>query len=101
MTAYLIVRAEVAEADRDAFDRWYEAEHLPAAKAGFRALSARRGWIDGSPGVHLAIYEFPDLAHARGAVNSDAMKALIGEFDRAWQDRVTRRREMLEIGQML
>ena len=61
MTACLIVRAEVAEADREAFDRWYEAEHLPDAKAAFQCLSARRGWSDGTPGVHFAIYEFASL----------------------------------------
>jgi len=40
MTAYLIVRAEVAEADRAAFDHWYEAEHLPDAKAAFACRAA-------------------------------------------------------------
>ena len=35
MTAYFIVRAEVPEAERDAFDRWYETEHLPDAKTAF------------------------------------------------------------------
>ena len=29
MSAFLIVRAEVEEASREAFDRWYENEHLP------------------------------------------------------------------------
>lgn len=101
MTAYLIVRAEVAEPDRAAFDRWYETEHLPDAKAAFKTLSARRGWSDVTPGVHIAIYEFPDLARAREVVASDAIKALIAEFDRAWQGRVTRSREVVEIKQAL
>ena len=46
MTAYLIVRAEVAEADRSDFDRWYGMEHLSEAKVLFRAKSACRGWSD-------------------------------------------------------
>ena len=65
MTAYLIVRAEVAAADRDAFDHWYETEHLPDAMAAFGTTKARRGWSNLDPGVHLAIYEFDNLERAR------------------------------------
>jgi len=101
MTAFLIVRAEVAEDDRDAFDRWYEDEHLPDAHRGFRALSACRGWSDVTPGVHIAIYEFPDLDGDRAVLTSNTMKAVIAEFDRVWQDRVARTREVLEISQTL
>ncbi len=101
MTAYLIVRAEVAEADRDAFDHWYETEHLPDAKAAFRAQSAYRGWSDVTPGVHIAVYEFPELTHARAIAASDEIKALIAEFDRVWQDRVQRTREVIEVKQTL
>ena len=43
MTAYLIVRAEVADpAHRDGFDNWYEAEHMPDAVKAFGASGARR-----------------------------------------------------------
>ena len=101
MTAFLIVRAEVAEADRSAFDHWYETEHLPEAKAAFQAQSARRGWSDVTPGVHIAVYEFPDLAQARAIAASDGIKALIAEFDRVWQDRVQRSREIIEVKQTL
>ncbi|MCA8928544.1 MAG: hypothetical protein KDC18_10775 [Alphaproteobacteria bacterium] len=101
MTAYLIVRAEVSEADREAFDHWYETEHLPDAKRAFATLSARRGWSDVTPGVHIALYEFPDLAAARAATSGDAIKALIAEFDRVWQSRVVRTREVVGIKQVL
>ena len=101
MTAYLIVRAEVAEADRSAFDHWYEEEHLPDAKAAFQALSAFRGWSDVTPGVHTAVYEFPDLARVREIAASDEMKAMIAEFDRVWQDRVPRSREIVQVKQAL
>jgi hypothetical protein len=40
MTVFLIVRAEVVEADRSAFDHWYQTEHLPDAKAAFGADNA-------------------------------------------------------------
>ena len=101
MTAYLIVRAEVAEADREAFDHWYETEHLPDAKKAFKTLSAQRGWSDVTPGVHIALYEFPDLDRARAATSSDDIKALIAEFDRVWQGRVTRTREVIGVKQAI
>ncbi len=101
MTAYLIVRAEVPEADRDAFDHWYETEHLPDAKTAFEAKTAFRGWSDVTPGVHIAIYEFPDLAKVRAVVASKEIRALISEFDRVWQGRVARRREIVDVSQSL
>lgn len=101
MTAYLIVRAEVPAEDHDAFDTWYETEHLPDALRDFQALSAQRGWSELEPNCHLAFYEFPDLAAANAIMESDAIKALIAEFDRCWQDRVKRSREVVEIKQAL
>lgn len=99
MGALLIVRAEVAEADRADFDRWYADEHLPDAVRTFGALSARRGWLDGE-GVHLAFYDFPDAASGRAAVASEGMKRLIEDFDRAWPA-VRRRREIVEMVQSI
>ena len=104
MTALFIVRAEVAEADRDAFDHWYETEHLPDAMAAFGTDKARRGWSELDPGVHVAVYEFDSLDKAQAVVGgdaSDAIRALIAEFDRVWQGRVTRTRELLPIAQTL
>lgn len=101
MTAYLIVRAEVMATDRSAFDHWYETEHLPEAKTAFQAQSACRGWSDVTPGIHIAIYEFPDLAQARTVAASDEIKVLIAEFDRVWQNRVQRSREIIEVKQIL
>ena len=104
MTALFIVRAEVPEADRDAFDRWYEAEHLPDAMRAFGTVRARRGWSDLDIGIHIAVYEFPSLEHARRIAANDGspqIKALIAEFDRVWQGRVTRTREIVEVAQEL
>lgn len=100
MTAWFIVRAEVAETDREAFDRWYETEHLPDAKRIFGALSARRGWSDIDPLVHLAFYEFPDLALARAATTPEKLGPLIAEFDRHFAE-VRRSREVVEIRQAI
>lgn len=101
MTAYLIVRAEVPAADRDKFEHWYETEHLPDAKKAFQAQSAKRGWSSIEPLTHLAFYEFPDLAAAEAISGSEAIGELIKEFDRVWQDRVKRTRDVVEILQSL
>lgn len=101
MTAYLIVRAEVPADDREAFDHWYETEHLPDAKAAFNVLHAERGWSETEANAHFAFYEFPDLAHAEAATGSDAINALIAEFDRVWQGRVIRTRNVVAIKQKI
>ena len=101
MSAYLIVRAEVEEASREGFDHWYETEHLPDALREFKALSAMRGWSDVEPGVHFAFYEFPDLAAANALVGSDILKEFVKEFDRHWEGKVTRSREVFEVKQIL
>lgn len=102
MSAYLIVRAEVAnEADRGPFDDWYQNEHLPDAIKAFNAEGAWRGWSDVEPAVHYAFYRFPDLAAAQAIGGSDAIKALIKEFDRLWDGKVVRTRDVVEMKQSL
>lgn len=101
MTAYLIVRAVVPQEDRADFDSWYEREHLPDAKRAFGAKSALRGWTFEDDSIHYAMYEFGSLEIARSALDSEALKTMVAEFDRNWQDRVTRSREIIEIVQWL
>ena len=101
MTAYLIVRAEVDEKHRDAFDHWYETEHLPDAIRAFKAVSAMRGWSDVEPGVHLAFYEFQNLAAANTLLHSNLIKKFIKEFDRHWEGKVRRTREVFSVSQSI
>ena len=104
MSALFIVRAEVPEVDRSAFDQWYEAEHLPDAMANFGCESARRGWSELDPGVHVATYHFADVDRAKALLAGDAspeIKAMIAEFDRVWQGRVKRSRELVVLAQTL
>lgn len=101
MTAYLIVRAEVPDAEHDRFDEWYEKEHLPDALRAFKALSARRGWSMIEPSCHIALYEFPDLEAANTVLASDSIKELIAEFDRVWQGKVHRTRDVVDILQSI
>jgi hypothetical protein len=95
--AYLVVRAVVAEADRRDFDHWYRTEHLPDALRAFAAQRAWRGWSRTDPSVHLAFYQFADLAAAEAIGSSPAIRALIAEFDARWGTRVTRTREIIEV----
>ena len=96
MPAFLIVRAEVDPAVRDAFDAWYQDEHLPDAVEAFGAAGAWRGWSDVNDNVHVAFYEFAELADVRRVMASEALRRMIGEFDRHWQGRVTRARDVVE-----
>ena len=96
MAAYLIVRAEVDPGIRDAFDAWYHAEHLPEAVDAFNAKGAWRGWSDVDDNVHFAFYEFADLAEVNRVMASEGVKRMIGIFDRKWQGKATRTREVVE-----
>jgi hypothetical protein len=59
MSAVFIVKARVVDASvKDAFDRWYQDEHLPDAVKTFGAKGAWRGWSDQGALVHYAVYEF-------------------------------------------
>jgi hypothetical protein len=98
--ALLMVRAELANAaDRPAFDRWYETEHLPDALKAFQAERAWRCWSAVEPSVHYAFYQFAGVEAAQSMLQSAGMRALIAEFDRAWGTRVRRTRDILDVVQ--
>ncbi|MEM1276503.1 MAG: hypothetical protein AAGH74_08255 [Pseudomonadota bacterium] len=101
MPAYLIVRAQVPEDELTAFDRWYQDEHLPDAMAAFGASHAERGWSADDPRVHIALYTFPNITTAETVLASAATANLIAEFDRVWQGRVTRTREVVSVRQSM
>ena len=98
--SYLVVRAEVRDkADRAAFDDWYATDHLPLAIKTFTAQRGWRCWSLSDPAVHYAFYQFADVGQAQALINSEKIKPLIANFDRVWGNRVSRRREILEIVQ--
>jgi hypothetical protein len=102
MTALFMVRAEIKDpGDREAFDRWYEQEHLPQAAAAFQAIRAWRGWSELNPEIHIAFYEFPDRTAAQMVLDSDTLKGLIADFDRAWGTKVSRTRELVPTRQQI
>lgn len=96
-----IVRATVPEAERQAFDDWYQDEHLPDAMKTFGARAAWRGWSQDDAAVHIAVYEFDDVAHAVAIPSSPGLKRLIAEFDSRWGTRVPRSREVVSLAQRI
>lgn len=98
---YLVVRAVIdEEADKAAFDHWYETDHLPLAKTTLQAEKAWRFWSHSDASVHYAVYRLADAATAKARVESDLFRPLIEDFDRAWP-KVRRTREILEGAQLL
>jgi hypothetical protein len=82
---FLTVRATVSDlAKRQAFDDWYHREHLPDAAKMFGAAKAWRYWSVTDPAVHLATYQFPDLASLERATSGAEMKRMVADFDRAF-----------------
>ena len=91
--AYFMVRSVVEEPLRQKFDQWYSGHHLPMALAEFKAEKCWRFWSAPDPGVHYAVYRFPDMARLDAALKSDAFKGLVADFDQAWPTGVTRSRD--------
>ena len=102
MPAHLIVRAQVTDPkDKEAFDRWYNDEHLPQAVAAFHPIRAWRGWSEADPSVHYAAYEYPEVADVEAVLRSEILKGFIAEFDRRWGTRIPRTREVVVTTQVL
>ena len=95
--ALIIVRATVPETDRAAFDVWYRDEHLPDATTAFGATRSWRGWSRQDPAIHCAYYEFPSVEAAEAVKDKPAFAEMVAEFDRNWENRVTRVREVIAI----
>ena len=102
MAAFLIVRAQVDPAAKRRV-RHLVPERAPAA-GGRRlrcAVGASRGWSELEENVHIAFYEFRDMPDVNRVMASDALKRMIGEFDRLWSGQVTRTREVVELVQSI
>jgi uncharacterized protein (TIGR02118 family) len=84
-----MVRANVAPAREDAFNRWYDDEHVhDVARLPGCVRATRYRVLDGLPGDtsyrYLALYEFESEAALRQAVESVYFQELIRRFDEAW-----------------
>ena len=98
-THFLTVRATVTDpAKRQPFDDWYRREHLPDAAKTFGAAKAWRYWSVTDPAVHLATYQFPDLASLERATSGAEMKRMVADFDRAFPG-IPRTREITTLAE--
>jgi antibiotic biosynthesis monooxygenase (ABM) superfamily enzyme len=82
-----IVMAKVKPEDDEAFNRWYNEDHLPKALERFPGvLSGRRYKIlEGDNDYqYMAMYEFETYDAMYTTVNSDIIQGLIREFDAAF-----------------
>ncbi len=92
--ALFIVKANVKPEQEDAFNRWYDEDHMPKALNRFPGvISGRRYKItDGGDGYnYMALYEFESEAKLTETMKSDAIQGLIQEFDAAFGE-VNRKR---------
>ena len=83
----LIVMASAKPEEEEAFNQWYNEEHLPRVLERIPGvLSGRRYKIlegeDEYP--FLALYEFESHEALQAAMGSDAMKQLVKEFTEAF-----------------
>ena len=101
MAAFLIVRAEVDPSARDEFDAWYRDVHLQRIAEAYGAAGAWRGWSAVDDNVHVACYEFADLAEVDRVTASAERNRMVGEFARRWQGRATWTREVVETVQAI
>ena len=100
MSVYLIVKSDTSQINNEDFDHWYENEHLYEAKKQFVAINAKRGWIQNS-NSHIAIYEFENIKKAKNAMDSKKLQSLIKKFDKKWNFKVTRTRELISLTQII
>jgi hypothetical protein len=82
-----IVMARVRPEDEEAFNKWYNEDHLPKALERFPGvLSGRRYKIlEGEEEYrYLAIYEFESYATMHATVHSEVIEGLVREYDAAF-----------------
>ena len=82
-----IVQAKVKPEDEEAFNQWYNEDHMPKALERFPGvLSGKRYKIldEEEEYKYLAFYEFESVEAMEYAVNSDIIKELIKEFNEAF-----------------
>jgi hypothetical protein len=89
MTALFLVRAEVADSrDQEAFDRWYQDEHLPQAAEVLSAVRAWRGWSDVDASIHFVAWR--ELVSAGGLISHGPNFVRIARRAAEFVDRIAR-----------
>lgn len=82
-TVLFVVRANVSAERDDAFNRWYNTEHIPQVLQYRGTVSARRykSIIGDERFRYMTLYEFESEETFRKFLDSEHLKELIGEYD--------------------
>jgi hypothetical protein len=83
-TVLFTVKATITKDREDAFNRWYDEEHVPQFLRFPGAVSARRyrALADEDRYQYMAVYELRDQATYQRLMESDHFKDLKAEYDR-------------------
>ena len=93
MVAYILVRAEVQATLQRLLINGMKLNTYQQHWNFNEAVSAWRGWSDVEEGVFY-VREFDNLSDANALLNSQTMKEFIAEFNRNWDGKVKRSREV-------
>jgi antibiotic biosynthesis monooxygenase (ABM) superfamily enzyme len=99
-----IVMAKVPPEKEDAYNRWYDEDHLPKALNRFPGvISGRRYKItDGGDGYnYIALYEYESYAKLMETAKSDALKTLVQEYNAAFGEGNRKRLFGIEIKSLI
>src|SRR5437899_6406424 len=82
-TVLFVVKATIRKDREDAFNRWYNEEHVPQVLQFKGLVSARRyKALEGEDRYqYMAVYELQDEATYRRFIVSEHMKALRADYD--------------------
>jgi antibiotic biosynthesis monooxygenase (ABM) superfamily enzyme len=96
----LIIMASIAPEKEEAYNRWYNEDHLPKLLERFPGiLSGRRYKIVEGEEEHrfMALYEFESYEALEAAMKSEQMKQLVREYDEAFGKGGRRRMRAIEL----
>lgn len=82
-TVLFVVKATISQDREEAFNRWYNEEHVPQFLEFKGAVSARRyrAIMGEDTYQYMAVYELRDEATFRRLMDSEHMKQLRAEYD--------------------
>jgi hypothetical protein len=93
-TILFVVKATIRKEREEAFNRWYNEEHVPQVLQWKGVVSARRyrAILGEDTYQYMAVYELVNEANFRALMDSDHMKALRAEYDAHFGDSSERAR---------
>src|SRR2546427_12752907 len=93
-TVLFVVKATITKDREEAFDRWYNEEHVPQVLQFKGLVSARRyKALEGEERYqYMAVYELQDEATYRRFIVSEHMKPLRADYDAMFGAAIARAR---------